>query len=86
MSKPCSEAGCTKPARARGLCPNHYAKRWVIGALPPKQRRETLHLSKIYLTKQQIVEVRRLAERDGKTMSVFLRELVSKFISDSLAS
>jgi hypothetical protein len=36
---PCSVHSCTLPARARGLCMNHYAVARAAGELPAKQGR-----------------------------------------------
>ena len=37
----CTEPGCERPARGRGLCVTHYAYRSRHGTLPPKIRKDT---------------------------------------------
>ncbi len=37
----CSEAGCVKPARALGMCRNHYDAAWIAGRVGTKARHLT---------------------------------------------
>lgn len=85
MPKPCSEAGCPKPARARGLCQTHYSTRWKVQDLPRKERRELLVKLKLYLTKEQALEVKQKAIGLKMPVSRMLRELVAKGLANTPA-
>lgn len=78
MLKPCSEAGCQRPARARGLCQTHYSTRWKMSDLPRKERRELLVKMKLWLTKEQTLALKQKAVELKMPMSRLLRELIAK--------
>lgn len=85
MPKPCSEAGCPNPSRARGLCQGHYTLRWRAGELPRKSRREVLVRHKLALTREQTISVRKLSVEKGQTLSAFLRLIISDYLEKAQA-
>jgi len=83
MPKPCSEAGCPKPARARGLCQTHYSTRWKIQDLPRREPREQHVRLKLYLTKEQALAAKQRADKLKMPLSRCLRELVAKGLEEA---
>lgn len=83
MPKPCSEASCSSPARARGLCQTHYSTRWKVGDLPQLERRELFVKVKLYLSKEQALSVKQRAAELKVPMSRLLRELVERGLESS---
>lgn len=85
MPKPCSEAGCPNPSRARGLCQSHYAVRWKASDLPPRTRVFKVK-HKVSFTREQSKVLRELARQRSVALSELLRQVVSEFIEREVPS
>lgn len=86
MTGPCRAAGCTHPARSRGLCVGHYARLRAGKALdtplgaPGPPRGEPIEPIGTHLALTSKRELEAYAKREGVSLYALLRRIVEEWL------
>lgn len=77
----CSESGCKRDAIARGLCRQHYQKKWSAGELKVRVKREPLAPTTIRMPAEMHSAFRKLQRISGRTQTSLIEEALSEYLT-----
>lgn len=83
MSEKCSEAGCPKPVKARGLCGTHYMqlRRGRLGKPPLRLEGGQNKFLKIRISKDLVELIEKAAMGENVNVSKWMRSAMEKQLS-----